>query len=410
MAYDVERIRAGYPALADGRAWLDAGGGTQVPEAVIEAIGDAHRGGLSNLGGDHRASRRSGGIVAEARAAVADLVGAPDPAGVVFGPSSTALAYRFAEVLADGWNPGDEVVVTQLDHDANVRPWVAVARRAGAVLRMAEVDPVTGELPAERVAELIGERTRLVAVTAASNLIGTVPDLASITRRARAAGAVSFVDGVQHCPHEHVRLAELGADFYATSAYKWAGPHLAAVVAADPGALEDLHPDKLAPSPDTVPERFELGTQPFAALAGLVAAVEHLADLDDAATGTRAQRLAVSRRAVREHEDALAARLFDGLAELGGVVRHGAPRGRVTPTACFSVDGYTPAGLAGELAARGLNVSSGHSYAWELVHALGLGPAGAVRASLAHYSLRQDVDRLLAALAELTPANRPGHR
>ena len=400
MAYDVEKIRAQYPALADGRSWLDGAGGTQVPQAVIDTVADAYRVGMSNLGGPYVSSRRAGGIVQEARSAVADLVGAPDPSCVVFGFSMTALTYRFASVLSAGWGPGDEIVVTQLDHDANVRPWVQHAQRSGAAVRVADVDPETGELPVDHVVELIGEHTKLVAVTAASNLIGTVPELKPIIEKAREAGAVSYVDGVQHCPHHQVNLAELGADFYATSAYKWAGPHLAAVVAADPWSLENLYPDKLAPSPNSVPERFELGTVPFASLAGVVAAVEHLAGLDSAATGSRAERLAASRRAMREHEAQLAKLLFDGLTRIPGLTRHGKPR-RTTPTALFTLEGMTPTTVAEKLAERGVNVSSGNCYAWELVHALGLGEAGGVRASLSHYTNEADVRRLLEALADI---------
>ncbi|MBA3573570.1 MAG: aminotransferase class V-fold PLP-dependent enzyme, partial [Pseudonocardiales bacterium] len=277
MSYDVVPVRAQYPALGDGRAWLDGAAGTQVPQAVIDAVSDAYRSGVSNQGAPFEASVRGTGIVAEARQAVADLVGAPEPRGVVLGPTMTALTYRFAAALAPSWRPGDEIVLTQLDHDANVRPWVQAAERAGVTVRLAQVDPTTGQLPAAGVVDLIGPRTRLVALTAASNLIGTRPDVAAVCSVARAAGAVSYIDGVHHCPHTHVDLATLGADLYATSAYKWTGPHLAAVVAADPAVLEALHPDTLLPSPDTVPERFELGTNPFASLAGLVAAVDHLA-------------------------------------------------------------------------------------------------------------------------------------
>lgn len=405
MAYNVEQVRQQFPALGDGRAWLDGAAGTQVPETVIEAMAQAHRVGLSNLGGTYDSSQRSTAIVQEARVAVADLTGAPDPECVVFGPSATALTYRFAGVLAEDWRPGDEVVVTQLDHDANVRPWIQHARRRGASVRIAEIDPVTGELPTERITELIGDRTRVVAVTVQSNLLGNAPEVRAIADRARSVGAVSFVDGVQHCPHAHVRLDELGVDFYATSAYKWAGPHQAAVVAADAWSLETLHPDKLAPAPNEPPERFELGTNPFAAMAGIVAAVEHWASLDPAAEGTRRQRLAVSRDAAAEHERRLGELLSAGLRELPGVVRHGEPSGMAaTPLALFTVDGHTPAEAAARLASRGINVSHGHAYAWEAVHALGLGPSGAVRASLSHYTSVPDVRRLLEALGELTNA------
>ena len=402
MAYDIAKIRGQYPALADGRAWLDGAAGTQVPQPVIDAISDAHRAGLSNLGGTHESSRRSAGLVGEARSAVSDLVGAPDPSCVVFGPSATALTYRFAAILADGWNAGDEVVVTQLDHDANVRPWVQTARRHGLTARTAELDPVTGDLPVENVTGLITERTRLVAVTAASNLLGTIPDVPRIAERAREVGALVFVDGVQHCPHAQVRLDELGADFYTTSASKWAGPHLAALVAADPRRLEELDPDKLRPSPDTSPERFELGTNPFAAMAGVIAAVEHLAGLDDEAAGTRRERLARSTASRETHEDALSEVLFAGLAELDGVVRYGLPKSRVTPTALFRVPGTEPAAVARHLADRGINVSHGHSYGWETVHALGVEDGGGVRASLSHYTDESEVRRLLEALGELT--------
>jgi len=275
VSYDVVPVRAQYPALGDGRAWLDGAAGTQVPQVVIDAVSDTYRAGVANQGAPFEASARGTGIVAEARQAVADLVGASEPRGVVLGPTMTALTYRFAAALAPSWRPGDEIVLTQLDHDANVRPWVQAAERAGATVRLARVDPTTGQLPTAGVVDLIGPRTRLVALTGASNLIGTRPDVATVCSAARAAGAVSYVDGVHHCSCTHVDLAALGPDLYATSAYKWAGPHLAAVVAADPAVLDGLHPDTLLPAPDTVPERFELGTNPFPALAGLVAAVDH---------------------------------------------------------------------------------------------------------------------------------------
>ncbi|MDA8321117.1 MAG: aminotransferase class V-fold PLP-dependent enzyme, partial [Actinomycetota bacterium] len=230
MAFEVGKVRAAYPALSDGYAYLDGAAGTQVPESVIAAIGDAYRAGLGNSGGAFPASERSDAIMAGCRAAVADLTGA-DPGGVVLGPNMTTLTYRMAGALASTWRPGDEVIVSRLDHDANVRPWVQAAARAGAVVRWAEVDPDTGELPAAQYANLLSDRTRLVAVTAASNVIGTRPDVAAITALARAAGALSYVDGVHATPHVPVDVQALGADFYATSAYKWSGPHIGIVVA-----------------------------------------------------------------------------------------------------------------------------------------------------------------------------------
>lgn len=403
MGYDVAAVRAQYPALGDGRAWLDGAAGTQVPQRVIDAVSDTYRTGVSNQGAPFPASARSTGIVAEARRAVADLVGAPDPRGVVFGPTMTALTYRLSAALSASWQPGEEIVLTQLDHDANVRPWVQAAQRAGVTVRMAPVEADTGMLPVGHVVDLIGPRTRLVALTAASNLIGTRPDVAAVAAAAREVGAVSYVDGVHHCPHTHVDAVALGADLYATSAYKWAGPHLAAVVATDPELLERLQPDKLVPSPQTVPERFELGTNPFASLAGVVAAVEHLADLEPQATGSTRERLATSRGGAMAHEQRLDRLMLEGMATLPGLTRYG-PRERRTPTAYFTLDGYTPGAVAEALADRGINCSSGHAYAWELTGVLGLRDGGgAVRASLSHYSDDDDVQRLLSALGELAP-------
>jgi len=403
--FDVARVRGSYPALADGHAYLDGAAGTQVPVPVIDAIAAAYRAGIGNIGGAFAASERSDAIVAEARRAVADLTGGT-ASGVVFGPSMTALTYRMSGALARGWAPGDEIVVSRLDHDANIRPWIQAAARAGAVVRWAEADLATGELPAAQYAELVGDRTRLVAVTAASNVLGTRPDVAAIAAVAHAAGALCYVDGVHATPHIPVDVSALGADFYATSAYKWAGPHVAAVVAG-PALLETLWPDKLAPSSDEVPARFERGTLPFADLAGVAAAVEHLASLapgagasDAAGAAPRRERILASMTAVEEYEMALFARLLDGLGAMSHVTLYG-KAARRAPTAFFTVPGLTPREVASRLAARGVNVWNGDNYAYELCGALGLEPDGAVRAGLVHYNDASDVDRLLAGVGEL---------
>jgi cysteine desulfurase family protein (TIGR01976 family) len=399
MAFDVDRVRAAYPALADGYAYLDGAAGTQVPVAVIDAIAGAYRAGIGNTGGPFPASHRADAIVARCRAAVADLVGG-HPDGVVLGPNMTTLTYRLAYALARQWRPGDEVVLSRLDHDANVRPWVQVARRAGATVRWAEVDLDTGELPVDQYDALLGERTRLVAVTAASNVLGTRPDVAAIAARAHECGALTYVDGVHATAHGPVDVATLGADFYATSAYKWSGPHVGAVV-ADPALLETLRPDKLAPSPDEVPWRFETGTPPFADLAGVAAAVEHLAALDDSASGTRRERLVASLTAAEAHEASLFAALLAGLSSVPGVTLYGRAARR-TATAYFRVAGRTPAEVAEHLARRRVNVWHGHNYAWEITGALGIRDSGgAVRAGLVHYNTAADVDRLVSALADL---------
>jgi cysteine desulfurase family protein (TIGR01976 family) len=400
MSFDVGRVRGLYPALGDGYAYLDGAAGTQVPQAVVDAIAGAYRVGIGNVGGAFPASRRSDENVAACRRAVADLVGGVAD-GVVLGPNMTTLTYRLAAALAAGWGPGDEVVVSRLDHDANVRPWLQAAARTGAAVRWAEVDVATGELPAAQYDGLLSERTRLVAVSAASNVLGTRPDVAAITAKAHDAGALTYVDGVHAAAHGPVDAAAIGADLYATSAYKWSGPHVGAVV-ADPALLETLRPDKLASSSDRVPERFEQGTAPFADLAGVVAAVEHLASLDPAAEGDRRRRLLASMAAAEAYELELFGVLLAGLDAIGQVTTYG-KAARRTATAYFTVAGRTPLQVAEHLAAREVNVWNGHNYAWELTGALGIRDAGsAVRAGLVHYNTRDEVDRLLDAVAELS--------
>jgi cysteine desulfurase family protein (TIGR01976 family) len=399
VSYDIASIRSRFPALADGSAYLDGAAGTQTPASVIEAIAEAYRSGISNLGGAFTASRRSDRIVSECRTAVADLVGG-NADGVILGPNMTTLTYRLSQTLAKQWSPGDEIIVSRLDHDANVRPWIQAAERVGVVVRWAEVDIATGELPAEQYDGLVGPRTKLVAVTAASNAIGTKPDVASIAAIAHAAGALTYVDGVHATPHGPVDVAGLGADFYATSAYKWAGPHVGAVI-ADPEMLSRLLPDKLAPSADEVPGRFEWGTSPLADLAGVTAAVDHLASLDAGAEGSRRQRVLASLAASEQHEQDLFAVLLAGLDAMANVTTYGRAARRAA-TSYFNVAGSTPRAVAEHLALRGVNVWDGDNYAYELTTAMGIrSSGGAVRAGLVHYNDRSDVDRLLEAVAEL---------
>ena len=399
MTFDVSRVRAAYPALNDGYAYLDGAAGTQVPTAVIEAIAETYRSGIGNAGGAFPASGRADTVVAECRRAIADLTGAASD-GVILGPNMTTLTYRLADTLSRQWGPGDEVVVSRLDHDANIRPWVQAAARSGATLRWAEADASTAELPAAQYRDLLSERTRLVAVTAASNIVGTRPDVPAIAAAAHAVGALCYVDGVHATPHVPVDVQALGADFYATSDYKWSGPHIGTVV-ADPALLEPLRPDKLDPAPAAVPDRFEWGTPSFADFAGVTAAVDHLAGLDAAAAGTRRERLLTSMAAAHDHEQRLLHVLLGGLAALDKVTLYGNARNR-TATVYFNVAGLTPRAVAEHLAERQVNVWDGHNYAWELAGALGIRDTGsAVRAGLVHYNDRSDVDRLLAAVAEM---------
>ncbi|MGI5280641.1 cysteine desulfurase-like protein [Streptomyces rochei] len=400
MALDVDAIRAQIPALKSGSARFDAPGGTQTPQPVIDAVTEALAHPLANRGRTTEGERNADGIVTDARGALADLLGV-DPRGVVFGRSATQLAYDLSRTLARTWQPGDEVVVTRLDHDSNIRPWVQAAEAAGATVRWADFDPATGELLPEHIEAVLSPRTRLVAVTAASNLIGTVPDVAAVARLAHGVGALLHVDAVHYASHAVVDLAALGADTLVCSPYKFLGPHLG-VLAARPEFLETLRPDKLLPSSDAVPERFELGTLPYELLAGARAAVDFLAGLEPQARGSRRDRLAASFAALEAHEEALRERIERGLADLGGITVY-SRAARRTPTLLFTVAGLSPAEVYGRLAERGVDAPAGSFYALEASRLLGLGDEGAVRVGLAPYTDANDVDRLLTALGTLIP-------
>ncbi len=396
MSLDVARVRSAFPALADETAYFDGPGGSQVPEPVARAVADTLCGGLANRGSATAAERRADAVVVEARQAVADLLGAA-PGGVVFGRSMTQLTYDLARTLAGSWSAADEVVVTRLDHDANIRPWVQAGGRAGVTVRWADFDRESGELPVDAVTSLLSERTRLVAVTGASNLLGTRPDVAAIAEAAHAVGALVHVDAVHLAPHAPVDTRALGADLLACSPYKFFGPHLGVLV-AEPELLSGLRPDKLLPSSESVPERFELGTLPYELLAGTTAAVDFIADLVPGDADRRTRVLA-GMAAAEAHEARLFARLLAGLEGIGGVTLHGRAARR-TPTACFSVRGRTPREVHELLATRGVNAPGGSFYALEASRWLGLGDAGAVRAGLAPYTDDKDVDRLLEGVAE----------
>jgi cysteine desulfurase family protein (TIGR01976 family) len=401
MDFDVARVRACFPALADGTAYFDGPGGSQVPRQVADAVAATMTCGISNRGTVTASERRAEEVVVGARAAMADLLGC-DPGGVVFGRSMTQLTFDLARALAKTWEPGDEVVVTRLDHDANVRPWKRVADALGIAVRWVDFDTETAELRFDPA--VLSDRTRLVAVTGASNLLGTRPDLAGIAAHVHEAGALLFVDGVHLTPHAPVSVRDLGADFYACSPYKFFGPHLG-VLAADPALLELVHPDKLLPSTDQVPERFELGTLPYELLAGVTASVDFVADLAPGQAVERRGRVLESMQRVETYEDVLFERLLSGLDGIDGVRRYGRPARR-TPTVLFSVAGRSDREVHESLAAVGVNAPASSFYAIEASRWVGLGDTGAVRAGLAPYTSEEDVDRLLAGVADLARAPR----
>lgn len=399
MAYDVARIRSMFPSLESGWAHFDGPGGTQTPRAVGDAVASVLTGPLSNRGTVGVSEERAESAVHGFRLAMADLLDA-HPRGIVHGRSATQLVYDFSRHLSRDWRESDEVIVTRLDHDANVRPWVQAAEHRGVTVRWAAFDPATAELSTDAVTDLLSERTRVVAVTGASNLIGTMPDVPAIAAAAHDAGALVFVDGVHLTAHELPDVEELGSDFFVCSPYKFLGPHCG-VLAASPDLLEGIMPDKLLPATNAVPERFEFGTLPYELLAGVTAAVDVLAGLDPEAAEaaeSRRERLAASYAALHEHEERLRARLEAGLAELPGIdIRSRAARR--TPTLLATFEGHAASDLTRSLAEGKVLAPSGNFYALEGSRHLGLGDGGALRMGLAPYSDESDVGRLLEGLA-----------
>jgi cysteine desulfurase family protein (TIGR01976 family) len=374
-----------FPGLRDGWARLDGPAGTQMVDSTIVAMDDWMRSGRNaNHGGLFKAARYTDELVLDTRAAVGALLGG-DPGGVAFGPSMTAMTMRFAGAACRELAPGDEVICTRLDHDANVRPWVIHAERNGATVRFAEPEPDTLALPASAIEAVLSDRTRWVAVTAASNAVGTVPDLPGIIAAAHSAGARVYIDAVHAAPHRRLDVEALGCDALACSAYKWFGPHIG-ILWGRPEVLEQLTPDKLRPSPDNVPDRWELGTLPFESLAGVRAAADYM--------------LSTDWDAVRAHEEALLAAALNGLGAMDHVTVYGAAHDRA-PTLMFNVTGRTADEVAAALAEREIAVWHGNYYAWELERHLGLAPHGAVRAGFVHYNDEADAERLLAAVADL---------
>ena len=397
MAYDVERIRARIPALAGGVAYFDGPGGTQTPDLVAAAIASALTSPLSNRARVTGAEINADDITLAARQAGADLVNG-DPRGIAFGRSMTDITFDIARTLAQGWGPGDEIVVTRLDHDGNVRPWVTYAQRSGATLRWVDFDKATGVMALEDVTKLLNENTRLVAITGASNLLGTRPDLVAIGKAVHQTQALFYVDGVHLTAHAPVDMQAIGADFYVCSPYKFLGPHIG-MLAASPALLETLHPDKLRPSTESVPDRFELGTLPYELLAGITAAVDVLADLvpGDEATMSRRDRIVRSMTALEAYEDELHVYLRAGLESVPGIRLYCHAPHR-TPTELFSIDSVDSGQVYVTLSALGVNAPASSFYAIEAADWIGLGEPGAVRVGLAPYTNHDDVDRLVAGL------------
>jgi cysteine desulfurase family protein (TIGR01976 family) len=406
---DVDSVRSRFPALGradeDGRPFVfaDAPGGSQVPDTVIEAVAARYRRGLSNTHGSFPTSEEIDATIAEARRAAADLTGA-DPGEVVFGPNATTLLLHLSRSFAKTLRPGDEIVLTRLDHDANVRPWALAAADAGALVRWVDVRDDDVTLDVHSFDEALSDRTRLVAFTLASNAVGTIPPAVELVRRAKAVGALVALDGVHFAQHRLLDLHGVGADLVACSPYKFFGPHLG-VLAVRRELLETWVPYKLVPAPDEAPERWETGTQNHEGFAGLTAAIGYLASLGGQ-DGPGRSRLGRAYDAIAEHERDLSARFLAGLEELPHVrlwgIRDADRLDERTPTFALRAGTQPPVETAKALAARGIFVWDGDYYAREIMTRLGLlETGGAVRIGFCHYHTADEVDRVLEALADL---------
>lgn len=405
--WSVAEIRAQFPALerrsANGEtiAYFDGPGGTQVPQLVVDAMSDYLLHHNANTHWAYPSSAETDAMLAAARQAGADFLNAA-PAEIVFGANMTTLTFRLSRALGRGWQPGDELVVTELDHHANVAPWTEIARDRGMTVRTVRMVPDTGQLDWDDLRRQVTPRCRLLAIGAASNAIGTITDVRSAAELAHEHGALVFVDAVHYAPHVLVDVRALGCDFLACSAYKFYGPHVG-LLWGRRELLEQMDVPRLRPAPDTAPERFETGTLNHEGIAGTTAAIEFLASLATAAPRAgRRERLSLAFDALHARGAAQLQQLWDGLHAIDGVRVYGpSPHSPRTATVSFSVDGKPAGAVARSLGAQGLFVSHGDFYAQTVVDRLGMQPDGLVRAGCACYTDDDDVARLLAAVSAL---------
>ena len=419
MEYSVDDIRDRFPALASGAVFFDGPGGTQVPRAVIDAVAGYYREANANEHGLFPTSRRSDEIIAGGRAAMADLINARSASEIIFGANMTTLTMHVARSLGRTLKPGDEVVVTRLDHDANIAPWLFLQEK-GAVIRWLEIDPRDCTLDLGSLEKTITPKTRIVAVGHASNAFGTINDVPRIIAAAKKAGALTFVDAVHYAPHRAIDVQLLDCDFLACSPYKFYGPH-SGVLYGKREALERLQPYKVRPALDSIPDCFETGTKNHEGIAGVAAAIDFLAWIGanaksadngiDARYSGRRALLKGALAAIQLHENRLFTLLLAGLLSTPGLRVYGITDPERfawrTPTACFTIDGLAPASIAEKLGQDGIQVWDGNYYAWEPMKFLGLEEkGGAVRAGLSLYNTDSEVDRFLKTLGSIARASR----
>jgi cysteine desulfurase family protein (TIGR01976 family) len=404
MVRSIDSIRADFPALLrrEGEhdvAYFDGPGGTQVPQPVADAVTDYLLHHNANTHWAYPTSVETDALLAEARATFADFFNAT-PADVSFGNNMTTIAFHLARGLARDWKPGDEIVVTELDHHANVAPWRAIAKERGLVVRSVKLDTTTFHHDPDAFAEAISDRTRLVAVGAASNALGTITDVATVCAMARGAGALSFVDAVHYAPHHLVDVQAIGCDFLACSSYKFYGTHAGALYGRRP-LVQDLDIPRLDPAPGYAPEKVETGTQNHEGIVGAAAAVNYIASIGGE-QGARRERLVRAYSAIHDRGDSLLERLWTGLSAIDAVTLYGPPPGTPrTPTVAFTVRGHSTEDVARHLVTHGVYASNGDFYATTVAERLGRGADGFVRAGAACYTTEEEVDRLIAGVNAL---------
>ncbi len=403
--FPISWVRDQFPSLrliVEGRAavFLDGPGGTQVPAVVIQAVTDYYRRQNSNLGGQFVLSRQTGELVQCGREAMAEFLNARQPEEIVFGPNMTTLTFGLSRALARTWKPGDEIIVTSLDHDANITPWRLAAAERGVTVKVWKVRPECCTLSIADLPELVSDRTRLLAVGLASNATGSRLDAAAALRLAKAAGAQTFVDAVHYAPHAPIDVQKLDCDFLVCSVYKFFGPHLG-VLWGRLDFLENLESYRVRPAPEDAPGKWETGTANLEGIAGAVAALDYLRRLAGQVGHDGGLREAMS--AIENYEMSLSRRFLEGLQRLQGIRLFGLAElntlNRRTPTFALRVDGQSPAETAQRLGNRGVFVWNGHFYAVELIKQLGLEDSGGVvRVGFVHYNTAQEADRVLEEL------------
>ncbi|HEX3280549.1 MAG TPA: cysteine desulfurase-like protein [Pyrinomonadaceae bacterium] len=399
----VADIRANFPALQRNHnkhpvAYFDGPGGTQVPRQVVEAMSDYLYNHNANTHWAYPTSEETDAAIEAARQTCAGFLNA-SPQEIAFGANMTTLTFHLARALGKRWQSGDEIVVTELDHHANVAPWDYLKIERGINLRTVRMEPETGQLDWESFEQSISKRTKLIAIGAASNALGTINDVERAIKLARSVGALVFVDAVHYVPHEPVDVQAWDCDFLGMSAYKFYGPH-EGVLFGKVGWLDSIDFPKLVPAPNAAPENVETGTQNHEGIVGTAAAIDFLASL--APAETTPQRLAHAFAELHRRSAALTERLWNGLASINGVRLYGpTPDLPRTPTVAFTIDGVASTEVARRLATRGLFLSHGDFYATTVVERLGLGAEGLVRAGCACYTTEDEIDRLIAGAEEI---------